>query len=189
MSSRTAAFTPLKRAKVQRVRNMVARWGFEHLSGVNAALRVLLCVAAALLGVGCVSMPKLPAIDTSAPGWKMRQGQALWRNKSNAPEIAGEIVLATNTNGAAFLQFLKNPIPLVTAQITSRQWQIEFIPEKRSFAGPGKPPKQLLWLHLLRGLQSTTPPPPLELAKTTDGGIRIENTRTGERVILFLNEQ
>jgi hypothetical protein len=134
-------------------------------------------------------MPKLPPIDTSAPGWKVRQGQALWRNKADAPEIAGEIILASNANGGAFVQFLKNPLPLVTAQVTPKQWQIEFIPEKRNFSGPGKPPKQLLWLHLLRGLQSITPPPPLELAKTADGGTRIENKRTGERIILFLNEE
>ena len=77
----------------------------------------------------------------------------MWRSKKDAPEIAGEVILATNTTGRAFIQFLKNPLPLVTAQITPEGWQIEFIPEKRHFGGRGIPPKQLLWLHLLSGLE------------------------------------
>jgi hypothetical protein len=188
MIPRSAAFTPLQCPELAEALPFPKRREATRLSGVNAALRLLLLSLTVALS-GCATMPKLPAIDTSAPGWKVRQGQALWRSKSNAPEIAGEIVLATNSNGGAFVQFLKNPIPLVTAQVTPKQWQIEFVPEKRNFSGPGKPPKQLLWLHLLGGLQSITPPPPLEFAKTADGGTRIENKRTGERIILFLNEE
>ena len=188
MIPRSAAFTPLKHPEVEKPLLFRRRRESTRLSGVNAPLRLLL-IPLALAFAGCATMPKLPPIDTSAPGWKVRQGQALWRNKADAPEIAGEIILASNANGGAFVQFLKNPLPLVTAQVTPKQWQIEFIPEKRNFSGPGKPPKQLLWLHLLRGLQSITPPPPLELAKTADGGTRIENKRTGERIILFLNEE
>ncbi len=118
----------------------------------------------------------------------MQQGQALWRSKKDAPEIAGEVILATNTNGRAFIQFLKNPLPLVTAQISPQGWQIEFIAEKRQFGGRGIPPKQLLWLHLLSGLEHTPMPSGLEFGKIPEGGLRIGNKGTGESITLFLNE-
>jgi len=112
----------------------------------------------------------------------------LWRSKKEAPEIAGEVILATNTTGHAFIQFLKNPLPLVTAQISPQGWQIEFIPEKRHFNGPGAPPRQLLWLHLLRALEQTRLPSGVEFGTIPEGGVRIEDKQTGESIALFLNE-
>jgi len=112
----------------------------------------------------------------------------LWRGKKDAPEIAGEVILATNANRRAFIQFLKNPLPLVTAQITPEAWQIEFIPEKRHFGGRGIPPRQLLWLHLLRALQRAPLPKAIQFANTTEGGVRVNDKANGESITLFLNE-
>ncbi len=138
--------------------------------------------------IGCRTAPSLPPANLSEPGWQLRQGQALWRSKRDAPEIAGEVILATNTTGRAFIQFLKNPLPLVTAQIQPEAWQIEFVPEKRHFGGRGMPPRQLLWLHLLRALQQTQLPAGVEFGKIPEDGVRIENKQTGESITLFLNE-
>jgi len=137
---------------------------------------------------GCRTGPPLPPVNVSQPGWELRQGQALWRSKKDAPEIAGEVILATNTTGRAFIQFLKNPLQLVTAQIAPEGWQIEFIPEKKHFGGRGRPPKPLLWLHLLRGLANARLPSGLQFGKLPDGGVRIENKGSGESITLFLNE-
>ena len=137
---------------------------------------------------GCRTAPTLAPLDLSGPGWQVRQGQALWRNKADAPEIAGEVVLATHQDGRAFVQFLKNPLPLLTAQIGTNSWQIEFIPEKRTISGRRGIPTQLIWLYLLRGVQGTSPPKEFTFGKTTDGATQIENKRSGEKVILFLNE-
>ena len=137
---------------------------------------------------GCRTAPKLAPLNLSEPGWQLRQGQALWRGKKDAPEIAGEVILATNANRRAFIQFLKNPLPLVTAQITPEAWQIEFIPEKRHFGGRGIPPRQLLWLHLLSALQLAPLPQGIEFAKTPDGAVRIQTKESGESITLFLNE-
>jgi len=112
----------------------------------------------------------------------------LWRSKKDTPEIAGEVILATNTTGRAFIQFLKNPLPLVTAQITPEAWQIEFIPEKRHFGGRGTPPRQLLWLHLLRALQQAPLPQSIQFSKTPEGGIRVDDQTNGESITLFFNE-
>ncbi len=96
--------------------------------------------------------------------------------------------MATNTTGRAFIQFLKNPLPLVTAQIGPEAWQIEFIPEKRHFGGRGVPPRQLFWLHLLRALQQARLPAGVEFGSTPEGGVRIEDKQTGQSITLFLNE-
>ena len=112
----------------------------------------------------------------------------MWRSKKEAPEIAGEVILATNNNGRAFVQFLKNPLPLVTAQIEPEGWQIEFIPEKRHFAGRGMPSRRLLWVHLLRALQQARLPSGVEFESIPEGGVRIENKQSGESITLFLNE-
>ncbi|MDB6023749.1 MAG: hypothetical protein JWQ04_3606 [Pedosphaera sp.] len=54
---------------------------------------------------GCQIFPKLPPADLSEAGWTVRQGQAVWRSKKSAPEIAGELLVATNYDGRALVQF------------------------------------------------------------------------------------
>src|SRR6185369_13473166 len=92
---------------------------------------------------GCRTIAPLPPVDTARPGWTLRQGQALWRTKKDAPEIAGELLLATNPDGQTMLQFTKNPLPFVTVQTSNELWQIEFVPQKRSFSGKGTPTTRL----------------------------------------------
>jgi len=128
-------------------------------------------------------------MDLSGPDWHTRQGQALWRSKKDAPEIVGEVVIGTNSTGRAFLQFLKNPLPLVTVENSPDYWRVEFVPEQRSFSGASTPPVQLTWLHLLRALQEIKPPKRLVFAKTDAGEIRMEDNITGERISLFLEKR
>ena len=87
-------------------------------------------------------------MDINQPGWTVRQGQAVWKSKANAPEIAGELVLATRPDASSFLQFTKTPLPFVVAQTTSNSWQIQFVPQNRTFSARGRPPARLLWLQL-----------------------------------------
>ena len=75
-----------------------------------AALLLLLCA-------GCAT-PPLPPADFSAPGWRVQQGQAVWKPSSSRPELAGDLLLATNVNGNFFVQFSKMPFPLATAQVS-----------------------------------------------------------------------
>src|SRR5262245_41804452 len=78
---------------------------------VPAAL--LICLTA------CRTIGVLPPVDLSEAGWTVRQGQALWQPRTGAPEIAGEILLATHPDGRQFVQFTKNPFPLVSVQTST----------------------------------------------------------------------
>jgi hypothetical protein len=101
---------------------------------------------------GCRIVPPLPPADFSAPGWRVQQGQAVWKPSSSRPELAGDLLLATNVNGNFFLQFSKIPFPMVTAQVAGDQWEIEFGADKYSWHGHGTPPGHFGWLQLPRVL-------------------------------------
>jgi hypothetical protein len=130
---------------------------------------------------GCRSLPPLPPVNLSQPGWTVRQGQAVWRPAGTTTEVAGEILVATSTNGAAFLQFSKTPFPLVVAQLSSNDWQIEFSTENKRFSGRGNPPSRLIWLWLGRMLLGE-PPPKNWSWRLDNNGWRLENRATGEAV-------
>jgi len=97
-------------------------------------------------------MRPLPKVNLSEPGWTIRQGQAVWQPGPKSPEIAGELLLATQANGSTFVQFTKTPFPFAIAQTTSNGWQIEFPPQNKRYAGPGKPPARISWFQLSNAL-------------------------------------
>jgi hypothetical protein len=111
----------------------------------------------------------------------------VWRSKKDAPEIAGELVVATNPDGDSFVQFTKTPLPFFTAQATKKSWQLHAIPENKTFRGRGKPPARIPWLWIPRGLAGETPPEPLAWQTLTNGNWRIENRKTGESLEGFLS--
>ena len=104
-------------------------------------------------------------MDLSQSGWNVRHGQAVWRSKKAAPEIAGELLVAMNRDGRSFVQFTKTPLPFIEAQSTTNAWQLHSIPDNKTYTGRGKPPVRASWLWLPRCLSGTTPPKPLRLAK------------------------
>jgi hypothetical protein len=149
------------------------------------ALLLLLTVAAFS---GCRTAAPLPAIDLTAPGWRLYQGQAVWRTKADAPEVAGEIVFATNRRGETMLQLTKNPLPFVTAQTRGNAWQIHYASERRRFSGRSTPDARLSWVHLARALNGMAPPAPLRFETTAGGGFALRNSETGESITGFLNQ-
>ena len=157
---------------------------------VSRRFRIHLCAAGlvllTVLPTSCRSLAPLPSVDFSQPGWKVRQGQAVWKSSADAPEIAGELVLATSVDGRTFTQFTKTPLPLLVAQTTTNAWQIEFVVENRKFAGRGRPPTRLAWLHLAGCLSGANPPKGWTFAKGDDGSWRLENKKTGEMLEGYL---
>ncbi len=173
------------------------------LSGASAALLV-----AGLLSVGCrMSGVRMAAIDVAQPGWTMHQGQAVWhlgnashpllspkqlslngsRGGASAVEIAGEVLVGTNADGEAVVQFSKPPFTLVMGRLSSNQWEVSFPARSQRFSGPGTPPGQIPWLQLprvLAGLQ-----PPVNWSWQPDAlGWKLENRVTGEFLEGYFNE-
>ena len=136
----------------------------------------------------CRTGPVLPPVNVSEPGWKLQQGQAVWRPRRQGPEIAGEILFATHPGRYTLLQLTKNPLPFLTAQTSGDRWQITFIPQDRRFSGVGTPPPRLLWVHLARALNGTQPPAPLRFEQEGGHNFTLENPATGESITGFLNE-
>ena len=123
----------------------------------------------------------------SGPGWRVQQGQALWRPKSGLPEFGGDLVLAEDNNGRALIQFDKTPLSMVFAETTSNRWLIRFPQRQMNFSGRVPEPTRFAWLYLPTALAGKTLPPPLHFENKPDGGWRLENVHTGETLEGFLS--
>ena len=134
----------------------------------------------------CRTAPPLSAVNLAEPDWRVQQGQAVWRSKKAAPEIAGELLVAVHASGRTFLQFTKVPLPFVVAQTTTNSWQIEFVADNRTYSGRGEPPAQVAWLQLTRCLAGTVPPAGWNWRKSGGGRWRLENKNTGEMLEGYL---
>jgi len=134
----------------------------------------------------CRTVPHLAPANLSEPGWSIRAGQAVWRPKIEAPEIAGELLVAFHRNGETFLQFTKTPLPLVVARTTTNGWQIEFVARYREFSGYGQPPAQFGWLHLASCVAGAAPSAKWRWEKFADDRWRLENRTSGETIEGFL---
>jgi hypothetical protein len=137
-------------------------------------------VAALLFCISCRTVSPLPPADLSAPGWRVQQGQAIWRPPGNRSEIAGDLLLATNANGNFFLQLTKNPFPLVAAESIDGQWQIEFGASEHSWRGRGEPPGRFIWFQLPLALLGERIAGNSHFETVTTNSWRLENPRSGE---------
>lgn len=135
-------------------------------------------ITASLLALcaGCRTSHPFPPLDVSAPGWRVQEGQAVWKPPGKRPELAGDFLVATNQNGNFFVQFSKTPFPLVTAAMTGADWQIQFGANTYSWHGRGKPPQRFVWFKLPAALW-TAPGP---------GRLWLDNPRTGETLEVHL---
>jgi hypothetical protein len=149
--------------------------------------RALLLICSFVALSACRTVPPLNAVDLQGPGWTVRQGQAVWQRPHGAPEIAGEILLATCENGRSLVQFSKNGFPLLTAQSQADAWQLELPTQNKRYSGHGLPPKRLLALYLPRVLAGEKLPQGWSWSQLPDGAWRLENHRTGESLEGYFN--
>jgi hypothetical protein len=129
---------------------------------------------------GCHTAKPLPPADFSAPGWRVQQGQAVWKSLTGRPELAGDLLLATNLNGDFLIQFSKMPFPLATAQVAGGQWQIEFGADQYSWHGRGTPPNRFAWFQLPGALRDAKVGGSWQFTRVESNSWRLENSRTGE---------
>jgi hypothetical protein len=135
-------------------------------------------LAALVFFCGCQTPQNL--FTATGTGWHVQQGQALWRPKNGLPEFGGDLVMASNADGRALVQFDKTPLSMVFAQTTTNRWLIRFPQGQMSFSGAGPAPTRFAWLYLPAALKGKRLPPPLIFGKKADGNWRLENTVTGE---------
>jgi hypothetical protein len=73
------------------------------------------------------------------------------------------------------------------AQTTKTNWLITFPSQRIGFSGRGRPPQRFPWLYLAAALAGEKLPEQILFARKPDGGWRLENRRTGERMEGFLS--
>jgi hypothetical protein len=135
---------------------------------------------------GCATTPE-NLFSVSGPGWTVEQGQALWTPRRGGPQIGGDLVLATDANGRALVQFEKMPMSLVMAQVTPDQWAIRFAQGGGFWKGHQPAPTRTIWLYLPEAIAGKPLPKPLHFEQKAGGNWRLENTKTGEILEGFLS--
>jgi len=136
-------------------------------------------LAAFMLFCGCQTTTQ-NLFTASGPGWRVQQGQALWQPHSGLPEFGGDLVLASNPDGRALIQFDKTPLSMVFAQTTPTRWFIRFPQRQIHFSGNGPAPTRFAWLYLPAALAGKSLPLTFHFERKLDGNWRLENTATGE---------
>lgn len=157
---------------------------YDHRMWLNR-FPALWLLTALLCGGACRSASPLPPDDLSAPGWNLREGQAVWKTAES--ELAGELVLATRADGSSSLQFIKTPLPIVSAQTKRTRWAIRFFADDRTVSGRGTPPAQVPWLHVASALRGRSLPKPLQFKAVSGGNWELRNGETGESISGYLN--
>jgi len=122
----------------------------------------------------------LAAVNLKEPGWTVREGQAVWRARRDAPEVAGEILVATHPDGWAVVQFTKTPFPFVIVQTEPDAWQIEMPARNKRYSGHGHPPARVVWFQLPSILSGVSPAKGWFWQAPNDGHWRLENISSGE---------
>jgi hypothetical protein len=143
-------------------------------------------LASLALFTGCQTPTESDLFTTTEPGWRVQEGQALWRPRRGMPELGGDIVMASRADGRCVIQFIKTPMSLVLAQTSLTNWLVQFPPRQIGFKGRGSPPKRFAWLYLHSALAGEPLPAAFQFGQKPDGGWKLENTRSGESVEGFL---
>jgi hypothetical protein len=149
---------------------------------------LILSILGTFLLFGCRSAAPLPAADFSQPGWKVRQGEAVWKRGPKGPELAGDLTLATAAPGRTVVQFSKTPFPIVTAQNTADAWEIQIPVQNKRHSGHGRPPHQIFWLYVPQMLAGEHPPRGWKVERLPDNHFRLHSWATGESLEGYLSE-
>jgi hypothetical protein len=140
-------------------------------------------IATAVTVTGCATLSKpLPPVNLQQPGWNVRLGQAIWKLPTQGDhDIAGEVLVATGPDDKSLVQFSKTPFPILVGQTCGNHWQVDLPPQNKRYAGPGLPPKRLIWLYLPRAVEGKSLP---RRWRWTNSGSdwRLENQKTGEAI-------
>jgi hypothetical protein len=91
------------------------------------------------LATACTTIDPLPPVDLAAPGWTRQRGQAVWRFGQTAPEVVGDVLVASRAGGELFAQFTKAHVTVAVARATPNRWELDLALFDRRLAGRGEP--------------------------------------------------
>jgi len=161
-------------------RQSASRSGEVRLGGGNIFLTITALGVFGML-LGCQTAPSLPPADLHAPGWEIRQGQALWKPRRDADGIAGELLVAFQKDKRSLVQFSKTPFPIVTAGIGPNSWELEIPTQGKRYSHRGAPPGRVIWFQLLKAIASEQLPKPWTwTAPDGEGRWTLRNGTSGE---------
>ena len=121
-----------------------------------------------------------PPVDTTQPGWRVLNGQAVWTAARGGEGVAGELLLASRTDGACFVQFAKPPFTLATARAEAGVWSVELLSARRHFRGHGPAPAHFVWFALADALRGQPAGGAWHFEAHGAGGWSLTNAVTGE---------
>lgn len=127
----------------------------------------------------CRTAP-LPRIDTSAPGWTHRSGQAVWTPGRGAADVVIDLEIWNRADAECLVDVSKAGLSFVLAHVTVGTWRIEAATGERHSAR-GIPPARVGWLQLARALSGQPPAAPWQFERREAGAWRLANSQTGER--------
>jgi hypothetical protein len=124
-------------------------------------------------------------VAVSGAGWTAYTGQGVWKPMPQVPELAGDVFVALNTNGEAFIQFSKT-LPFLTAQLDEHHWEVNIPSQKKVYSGGRHLPSHFAWIQLPALLRQEPPTRPW-LFTGDENHWQIENPKTGETLSGYLN--
>ncbi len=155
-------------------------WAFHKSIAEMRAHVFRLTVGSVLLALFCACRTgPLPRIDTSAPGWTHRSGQAVWTPGRGAGEVVIDLEVWNRAEGDCLVDVSKAGLSFVLAHVTPGTWRIEAATGQRH-AAPGAPPARVGWLQIARALAGQPPAAPWQFERREAGAWRLTNPKTGE---------
>ena len=111
----------------------------------------------------CLAPPGAPFYSPGSPGRPAAAGLDRARRAGRlAPppretELAGEVLVATQGDGGAFIQFTKSPFTLVVAQSTAESGKWSSLPRATALCRPGRPPEETHLAPIAPGADRASP--------------------------------
>jgi len=154
--------------------------GLTTHSGRQLPWRFTLPLISLLLGWGCSTVP-LPAVNLAESGWAVKRMEAVWTPRSGAPELTGEVTVASHPTEGSLVLFSKQGLPMVTARTVTNSWTLASPLKRGAYGGRGQPPRQVPWFLLIGSHEGRDIPKPWHVEVTVTGW-QISNSSTGEKL-------
>lgn len=154
----------------------------------SGALALMVLCAGSLLISGCRTGPALAPVDLQHPGWTVQRGQAVWQPKTDAPELAGQLLMASNESGEQLIRFSKDPMEIVLARRTDPGWSLVIGAFDKSYSGRGRPPRRIGWFQLADAVFQDNPANGWIWSGINERRWELTHPKTGERLEGFFRE-